>query len=90
VKLLKIDKDTIIADIIEKYPFILEFMPTLSPLYERLKDREMMEQMGKIATLEMISQMGSVDLQELIEAISGEIEKRSKSEKSKQKKKSLQ
>ena len=52
---MKLESSTLIGDIIEKYPFILGYMPKISPIFEKLQDPEMREQMGKIATLEMVS-----------------------------------
>ncbi len=72
---LNIDGSTKIGELMEKYPFLLDHLTDISPNYSKLKDPEMMQQMGQIATLEMISRMGGVELHDLIRALSSRIEK---------------
>lgn len=72
---MKLESSTLIGDIIDKYPFILRYMPKISPIFEKLQDPEMREQMGKIATLEMVSQMGGIEVHDLIGALRNEIER---------------
>ncbi|MGA1792664.1 MAG: DUF438 domain-containing protein [Thermoplasmatota archaeon] len=72
---MKLDGSTLIGDLIDDYPFLLGYLPRISPVFTKLQDPEMRKQMGKIATLEMVSQMGGVELHDLIGALIGEIER---------------
>jgi len=73
--IMKIDGSTLIGDLVNEYPFLLGYLPRISPVFEKLQDPEMRMQMGRIATLEMVSQMGGVDLHDLIGALVTEIER---------------
>ena len=66
-------ESTVIGEIIDKYPYIREFMPTLSPTYKKLLDPIQYMIMSKVATLDMIAMRGGFPLDELIERISNEI-----------------
>jgi DUF438 domain-containing protein len=67
----------LIGDLIDEYPFLLEFLPTISPVFSKLQDEDMRQQMGKIATLDMVAQMGGIEVHDLLYSLSREIEKRS-------------
>ncbi len=69
----EINKDTIIGDIIDKYPYIKEFMPTISEKYELLLNPVMFNTMGKIATLSMVAARGEIEVDVLIEKITNKI-----------------
>jgi len=68
-------ENTIIGEIIDKYPYIREFMPTLSPTYKKLLDPIQYMIMSKVATLDMIAMRGGFPLDELIDKISDEIKR---------------
>ncbi|MCK5773119.1 MAG: DUF438 domain-containing protein [Thermoplasmata archaeon] len=72
---MNIDGNTKIGELIEKYPFLLDHLTEISPNYSKLKDPEMMQQMGQIATLDMVAQMGGIELHDLIQALAAQIEK---------------
>lgn len=72
---MELKNTTLIGDIIEKYPFILDYLPSISPVFSRLRDPEMRGQMGKIANLEMVAGMGGIEVHDLIASISVEIER---------------
>ena len=74
---MRIDGNTLVVELIERYPYLLEFLPRISEKYERLKDDEMRKQMGAIATLDMVADMGGIPLGELMDAISREVKSRS-------------
>ena len=73
---MKLDGNTLIGDLIDEYPFLLEFLPTISQVFTKLQDKEMRQQMGKIATLDMVAQMGGIEVHDLLSSLSREIEKR--------------
>ena len=70
-----ITKDSVIADIINKYPYIREFMPTLSPKYSKILNPIAFNTIGKVANLEMIAQRGNINIDVLISKICEEIKK---------------
>lgn len=65
---------SIIFDVVKKYPYIREFMPTISPKYEKLLNPVAFNTIGKIATLEMVAQRGNMELNALIEKMTAKIE----------------
>lgn len=67
--------DSVIYDIIQKYPYIREFMPTISPKYEKILNPVAFNTIGRIATLEMVAQRGGFELSEIIRRISEKIAK---------------
>lgn len=69
--------DTLIGDIIKKYPFIKEFLVSLSPTYDNLNDPEFFKIMSNIATIKMISVKGGFREEDLIDKIVAEIEAKS-------------
>ena len=71
-----LNENSVIGDIIDKYPYIKEFMPTLAPEYTKLLDPVQYMIMSKVATLDMIAERGGFTVPELI----GKIEERIKRE----------
>ena len=65
--------DSIIGNIIDKYPYIKEFMPTLSPVYNRLLNPVQYMIMSKVATLDMIAARGGFEVADLIKKIEDKI-----------------
>ena len=75
--LLELKADTKIKEIYEKYPWIIDFLPTLAPHFSRLQNPEHREKMFGIATIEIAAGGGGFEVDELIRLIQDEIEKRS-------------
>jgi hypothetical protein len=72
---MELNAETKIDDLLSQYPFLLDFLTTLSPVFSNLKNPEMRESLGKIATLSGVSAIGGIELDTLISAIATEIEK---------------
>ena len=68
-------KDTVIGDIVAKYPYIREFMPTVSKEYSKIANPIHFAIMGKVARLDMIAARGGFTVEELIKIISDKITK---------------
>ena len=68
-----IKKETIIGDLVKKYPFIKEFLFNLSPKFSKLKNPILFRTMSSIATIEMISEKGGFKIEDLIDKIVEEI-----------------
>ncbi len=69
-------KETVIGDLVKKYPFLKEFLLNLSPKFSKLKNPVLFKTMASIATLDMISERGGFEVEELIIKITEEINSR--------------
>ena len=72
---MELTEKTKINDLLNQYPFLLDFLTTLSPKFNALKNPVIRKTMGKVATLSKVSAMGGLDLGELISSLAHEIEK---------------
>jgi len=70
---LELKPDTNIGDLVEEYPFLIEFLPTVSPKYEDLKNPVLRRTMLGRATLKMVAERGGIELGALIKSIEGAI-----------------
>jgi len=68
-----LNESSVIGDIIDKYPYIKEFMPTLAPEYTKLLDPVQYMIMSKVATLDMIAARGGFEVADLIKKIEDKI-----------------
>lgn len=75
---MKLDPETRIGDLLDKYPFLLEFLPKISPKYKRLTNPIMRKTIGRIATIEKAANIGGFTTEELIKRIEGEIDRKVK------------
>ena len=73
---MELKADTKIKEIYEKYPWIIDFLPTIAPHFSRLQNPEHRERMFGIATIEVAAGGGGLDVGELIGIIQAEIKKR--------------
>lgn len=71
-----ISPDTSIHDLLEEYPFLVDFLIDFNPKFSLLKNPMMRATAGRVATLKKASEMGGVELDELLAAIRGEVERR--------------
>ena len=72
-----INPKTKIDELLKQYPFLEEFLITLSPKFKGLKNPIMRKTMGKVATLEMASTVSGLKIDKLIASLTAEIEKHS-------------
>ena len=70
---IKIEPKTLIGAIIGEYPFIKDFLATLSSDYKRLANPVVFKPMKNIATLDMVSKVGGFKVDHLIKLINQEI-----------------
>jgi len=73
---MKLTAKTKIDNLLKQYPFLLDFLVTLSPHFENLKNPLIRKTMGKIATLEKAAGIGGLDVESLISALTAEIDKK--------------
>ena len=71
---IDINPTTVIGTLIDKYPFIKDFLVTLSPEYKRLTNPVVFSTMKSVATLDMISKVGGFKIEHLIKLIKQKIE----------------
>jgi hypothetical protein len=62
-----------IGPLIEKYPFLKQFLVSLSPKFKKLNNPIAFKAMSGIATIDMLSARSGIGADELIEKIEGEI-----------------
>ena len=72
-----INAKTKIDELLKQYPFLEDFLITLSPKFKGLKNPIMRKTMGKVATLEMASTISGLKIDPLIASLTAEIEKHS-------------
>ncbi|MFA5464283.1 MAG: PAS domain-containing protein [Dysgonamonadaceae bacterium] len=74
---IEIGPKTVIGTIIGQYPFIKDFLVSLSSDYSRLTNPVVFKTMKNIATLDMVSKVGGFEVDHLIKLIKKEIEDKS-------------
>ena len=77
---MQLSAKTKIDDLLKQYPFLEDFLITLSPRFKGLKNPIMRKTMGKVATLEMAASVSGLDLDKLISSLTAEIDKQSSRE----------
>lgn len=70
---MELKPETKLGDILKAYPFLIEFLPTVSPKYKALTNPILRRTMLGRATLKMISERGEIELGTLIGAIESAI-----------------
>ena len=74
--MVDISPNTSIRDLLEEYPFLLDFLVDYNPKFILLKSPMMRATAGRVATLKKVSEMGGVRLDDLLAAIRGEVERK--------------
>ncbi|MFC1882638.1 DUF438 domain-containing protein, partial [Thermodesulfobacteriota bacterium] len=69
-----INAKTKIDELLKQYPFLEDFLITLSPKFKGLKNPIMRKTMGKVATLEMAAKISGLNLDALITLLTTQIE----------------
>lgn len=70
---MRLKAQTKIDDLIQKYPFLLDFLAGLSPKFAKLKNPVLRKTVGKIASLEQVASFGDMPLAELVQKIKAEV-----------------
>ena len=66
-------KSTKLGELLDAYPFLVDFLQSVSPKYRRLKNPIFRRTMASRATLERIAEMGEMSVEDLIAAIQAEV-----------------
>ena len=77
---MELNAKTKINDLLKQYPFLEDYLITLSSRFKGLKNPIMRKTMGKVATLEMAASVSGLDLDKLISSLTAEIDKQSSRE----------
>ncbi len=70
---MEIDADMKLDVLLNKYPFLVDFLAELSPEYRKLKSRVLRKTMAKVATLERVALMGNMELKHLLSEIARKV-----------------
>jgi len=70
---MELNTNTKIDELLKQYPFLLDFLITLSPMFKNLKNPVMRKTIGKVATLKKAAAIGGLKVEELISRLSAEI-----------------
>jgi DUF438 domain-containing protein len=71
---------TSIQNLLEEYPFLMDFLMERNPKFSLLKNPMMRATIGKVATIEKAANMVGEDLETLLSAIGGEVARRTNDE----------
>jgi DUF438 domain-containing protein len=74
---MELNAKTKIDDLLKQFPFLEDFLITLSPKFKGLKNPIMRKTMGKVASLEMAATISGLNIDKLISSLTAEIEKQS-------------
>ena len=66
---VKINGDTIVGDLLDRYPFLEETLISLSPLFKNLQNPILRRTAARVATLEHGSGMTGVPLDKMLAAL---------------------
>jgi len=72
---MEISANTKIDDLLKEYPFLKDFLINLSPKFKGLKNPIMRKTIGKVATLGKIAGIGGLDLDDILAALTKEIDR---------------
>lgn len=72
---MKLNAKTKIDDLLKQFPFLEDFLITLSPKFKGLKNPIMRKTMGKVASLEMAASVSGLNIDSLISSLTAEIER---------------
>ncbi len=70
-----ISANTKINDLLKKYPFLEDFLVSLSPKFKGLKNPIMRKTIGKVATLGKVAGIGGLDPDEFVATLTKEIDR---------------
>jgi len=72
---MEINAATKIDDLLKEYPFLEDFLVTLSPKFKGLKNPIMRKTIGKVATLSKVAGIAGLELEDFLTALKTEIKR---------------
>ena len=73
---MDLNANTRIDDLLQEYPFLMEYLVSRSPKFKLLESAVMRKTVGKVATVAQAAAIGGIDPSTLLNDIAGEIRKR--------------
>ena len=73
---MDLNANTKIDDLLNEYPFLMEYLIARSPKFKLLENTVMRKTMGKVATVAQAASIGGFDPGQLLKDLAGEIKKR--------------
>ena len=73
---MDLNANTKIDDLLQSYPFLMEYLVSRSPKFKLLESAVMRKTVGKVATVAQAAVIGGIDPGKLIDDLAGEIRKR--------------
>ena len=70
-----ITKDTIIAPLLKRFPYLRDYLISLNPKFKQLKNPAVFKTMGNLATLDMIAKRGDFKVEKLINKLVEEVKR---------------
>ncbi|MDZ7774243.1 MAG: DUF1858 domain-containing protein [Bacteroidales bacterium] len=64
-----------IASLVKKYPYLREYLISLSPKFKLLKNPALFKTMGNIATIDIVARQGGFEVNDLINKLVAEIKR---------------
>ncbi len=74
---MELNEKTSLYALLKEYPFLLDFLVGLSPVFEKLKNPVLRKTIARLATLRKVSEEGKIPLPELLARIEREIREKS-------------
>lgn len=74
--MIELSPDTTIHELLEDHPFLLDFLVGYNPKFGLLKNPMMRATAGRVATLRKAAEMGGIEMDDLLEAVRGEVGRR--------------
>lgn len=73
---MELNTGTRIEELLKEYPFLMDFLISLSPKFKALKNPIMRKTVGKVATIEKAAHVGGLDPADFLAAIKDEVARR--------------
>ena len=75
---MELSPKTKVNDLLDRYPFLKDFLVRLNPEFKMLDNPFMRKTVGRIASLQKAAMIGGLDVRKLLDDIAGEIKKKAK------------
>jgi uncharacterized protein len=70
---MQITHETKVHDLLEEYPYLLDFLADLKPEFGKLRNPVLRNTVARVASLATVAEMGEMSVDELIDAVTSEI-----------------
>lgn len=70
---MQITREAKVHDLVETYPYLLDFLAGLKPVFAKLRSPVLYGTVARVASLATVAEMGDMNVEELLEAVKSEI-----------------